>query len=156
VIYIPRPKRKKRYPKIILGLLAAAAAVGLFVSFGPPGLFAKSETPEFCAGCHVMESEYENWFHNGGHRRQKCIECHLPNGSLAGHLAGKGIQGMWDAYVFYSGKVPDSIRLSDKGQKILRQNCVRCHQELVAMINEDRNCWTCHRRLSHRTTGVLQ
>lgn len=154
MIYIPRPKRKKRYPKILLSAALLAAAAG-FVSFGPPGLYAKSETPEFCASCHVMESEYESWFHNGAHRRQKCIECHLPNDSRARHITGKSIQGMWDAYVFYSGKVPETIRLSENGGKILRQNCVRCHEELVSKINEDRNCWACHRGLSHRSAGTV-
>jgi cytochrome c nitrite reductase small subunit len=101
-----------------------------------------------------MESEYENWFH-AGHRRQKCIECHLPNDTKAGHLAGKALEGMWDAYSFYSGRVPETIRLSKNGASILRENCVRCHQELVSKISEDRDCWTCHRSLGHRSTGTM-
>lgn len=134
-----------------LVILAAA----IFVNFGPPGLYAKSGSPEFCAQCHVMETEYENWFHTGGHRRVKCIDCHLPNDNLALHLAWKGYEGMWDAYVFYSGRVPDAIRLSSHGQAIVQENCRRCHSETVANIQEDRNCWQCHRRLSHKTSGPL-
>jgi cytochrome c nitrite reductase small subunit len=155
MIYIPRPKRRKRYPKIILLLVLAAAAAGGFVSFGPPGLYARTGTPEFCASCHVMEAEYENWFHNAGHRRQKCIDCHLPNDTKARHVAWKGVEGMWDSYVFYSGRVPETIRLSERGAKILRANCVRCHEQLVSRINEDRDCWNCHRRLPHRSAGTL-
>jgi cytochrome c nitrite reductase small subunit len=134
--------------------LAGLAVMG-FVSFGPPGLYAKSGSPDFCAGCHVMEAEYENWFHNAGHRRQKCIDCHLPNDNKARHITMKGITGMWDSYVFFSGKVPETIRLSDKGAAMLKENCVRCHEQTVSMIKEDRNCWQCHRRLSHRMTGTL-
>ena len=130
------------------------AAVGLYVSFGPPGLFAKSGTPEFCAQCHVMEAEYENWFHNGGHRRQKCIDCHLPNDNMARHLTWKGYTGMWDVFIFYSGRVPETITLSAHGAVLLQENCRRCHEETVARINEDRNCWQCHRRLSHRHSGA--
>jgi cytochrome c nitrite reductase small subunit len=155
MIYIPRPKRRKRYPKIILLLVLAAAFAGGFASFGPPGLYARSGTPEFCASCHVMESEYENWFHNAGHRRLKCIECHLPNDTKVRHVFSKGLEGMWDSYVFYSGRVPETIRLSERGKKLLRENCVRCHGELVSRINEDRDCWACRRRLSHTTTGTL-
>jgi cytochrome c nitrite reductase small subunit len=148
------PTRKKWL--LIAGLLAfAVMALGAFVNFGPPGLYAKSGTPEFCAQCHVMEAQYESWFHNGGHRRLKCIDCHLPNDNLPRHLAWKGIEGMWDSYVFYSGSVPDRIKLSDHGAAILQENCRRCHAETVARINEDRNCWQCHRRLSHKTTGTL-
>jgi cytochrome c nitrite reductase small subunit len=148
------PKKRKWWQ--IAGLLALVAiAGGAFVNFGPPRLYAKSGTPEFCAQCHVMEVEYENWFHNGGHRRLKCIDCHLPNDNLPRHLAWKGVTGMWDSYVFFSGRVPDDIKLSEHGTTILQENCRRCHAETVARINEDRNCWQCHRRLSHKTTGTL-
>jgi cytochrome c nitrite reductase small subunit len=140
----------------VAGLLAVvAAAVGAYVNFGPPGLYAKSGTPEFCASCHVMEAQYENWFHTGGHKRLKCIECHLPNDSLPRHLAWKGVEGMRDAFAFYSGRLPETIKLSDHGATILKENCERCHEQLVSNINEDRNCWQCHRRLSHKTSGAL-
>ena len=74
---------------VVLVLVAA----GLYVNFGPPGLYAKSGTPEFCAQCHVMEAEYENWFHNGGHRRLKCIDCHLPNDNMAQAPYLEGLRG---------------------------------------------------------------
>ena len=146
---------KARLVRISGVVVLVLVAVGLYVSFGPPGLFAKSGTPEFCAQCHVMEAEYENWFHNGGHRRLKCIDCHLPNDNMARHLTWKGYEGMWDAFVFYSGRVPEAIELSSSGAVILQENCRRCHEETVAKINEDRNCWQCHRRLSHRNSGAM-
>lgn len=149
------PPKKRKYPKILALLALAGIAVGGFVSFGPPGLYAKSGTPEFCASCHVMEAEYENWFHNGGHRRQKCIDCHLPNDNKLRHLVWKGYEGMWDAYVFYSGKVPETIRISGQGAAIVKENCLRCHEQTVMNISTDRDCWQCHRRLSHRLTGSL-
>ncbi|MCE5333075.1 MAG: cytochrome c nitrite reductase small subunit [Desulfobacteraceae bacterium] len=149
------PPKKRKYPKLLVLLALAGIAVGGFVSFGPPGLYAKSGTPEFCASCHVMEAQYENWFHNGGHRRQKCIDCHLPNDNKIRHLTWKGYEGMWDAYVFYSGKVPETIRITGKGAAIVKENCLRCHEQTVMNINTDRDCWQCHRRLSHRLTGSL-
>lgn len=149
------PPKKRNYPKVLALLVLAAAAVGGFVSFGPPGLYAKSGTPEFCAQCHVMETEYENWFHNAGHRRQKCIDCHLPNDNGLHHFVRKGYDGMWDAYVFYSGRVPETIRLSAAGAATVKENCIRCHEQTVMRINVDRDCWQCHRRLSHRLTGSL-
>ena len=150
----PRVKNKKKLWRISGLLVLLAMGVGAFVSFGPPGLYARSGTPEFCASCHVMESEYESWFHNAGHRRLKCIDCHLPNDNFARHITWKGIEGMQDAFSFYSGRVPETIRLSEHGAEILHENCKRCHAETIALINEDRNCWQCHRRLSHRTTGT--
>lgn len=149
------PPRKRKRWRVLLLLGLVAAVVGAFVNFGPPGLYAKSKTPEFCAGCHVMETEYESWRHNGGHRRILCVDCHLPNDNPARHFMWKGIEGMWDAYAFYSGRVPDNIQISSHGAAIVQENCQRCHAETIARINEDRNCWQCHRRLSHKNTGAM-
>ena len=46
-------------------------------------------------------------------------------------------------------------KLSEHGAAILQENCMRCHEELLSRINEDRQCWQCHRRHSHSTTGAL-
>lgn len=151
-----RRRKKRKFPLYLPILVVIGALLGGFAAFGPPGLYAKSETPEFCASCHVMEPEYEAWFHSGAHRRNKCVDCHLPNDSAARHLFWKGVDGMKDALAFHSGRVPDTIRLSQHGVKIVRENCQRCHAEMIARINEDRRCWDCHRRLSHRLTGALQ
>lgn len=148
-------RSRSRIIRLLAVLMVAGAGVALYASFGPPGLYAKSGTPEFCAQCHVMEAQYEAWFHNGGHRRLKCIDCHLPNDHLARHMAWKGIEGMWDAFIFYSGRVPDDIRLSSSGAMIVQENCRRCHEETVARVREDRSCWQCHRRLSHRHGGAM-
>jgi cytochrome c nitrite reductase small subunit len=136
-------------------LTVVGAGVGVFLAFGPPKLYAKSETPEFCASCHVMESQYEAWFHAGAHRRIKCVDCHLPNDTMARHLVWKGIDGGRDFVLFHTGLVPDDIRLSSRGAQVVKENCLRCHTETMARVNEDRNCWDCHRRLSHKHTGAM-
>ena len=115
----PKGKRLWSY----LGIMTIiGTAGGLFASFGPPKLYATSESPEFCAACHVMEAEYDAWRHQGAHRRIKCIDCHLPNDQIVNHLIEKSLQGMWDTFIFYSGRVPDKIRLSDSGAKIAKAN----------------------------------
>jgi len=70
----------------LLFLVLAAAALGAFLAFGLPGLYAKSENPEFCGSCHVLQTEYETSFHYGAHQNIKCIDCHLPNDLLPHHL----------------------------------------------------------------------
>lgn len=145
--------------KSVLGLLVflvIVAIVGTFVAFGPPGLYAKTETPEFCGSCHVLQTQYEAWFHSGAHRRQKCVDCHLPNDTFARHLLWKGIDGMKDFLAFHTGRVSEDIRLSSRGAGFVQENCLRCHAETVARTNEDRQCWSCHRRLSHKLTGAMQ
>jgi cytochrome c nitrite reductase small subunit len=138
----------------LLGL--AAVVVALFLLHGPPKLLAKSESPSFCAGCHVMESEFESWAHEGAHRRKLCVDCHLPNENMAIHYVWKSIDGMKDVAFFYSGTVPEQIKLTAHGAKVLQANCVRCHQATVEFINHDRKCWECHRRIMHKRSGSIE
>jgi cytochrome c nitrite reductase small subunit len=148
------PAKSKVIWRLVVVLVLVGGAVGGFVSFGPPGLYAKSAEPDFCASCHVMESEYEAWFHSS-HRTFKCVECHLPNDNFVNHGMMKSIEGMRDMFLFYSGQVPERIELSQNGAQMVVANCKRCHAEMISRINEERNCWSCHRRLSHRTTGAM-
>lgn len=149
--------RKRKWPLwkyiVVLGFLGAAA--GAFLMLGPPGLLAKSETPEFCSSCHVMEAEYEAWFHEGAHRRINCVDCHLPHQNVAAHYVWKSIDGMKDVMIFYSGRVPETIKISQHGQNVLQANCIRCHEMAVDRIDNDRLCWSCHRRLAHIRSGTI-
>jgi cytochrome c nitrite reductase small subunit len=140
---------------ILLVIGAVGAAVGAFLAFGPPQLYAWSGSPEFCSSCHVMESRYEAWFHAGAHRRFKCVDCHLPNDSVLNHVMRKMVDGGGEFVAFHTGRVSDDIRLSPRGAGVLKENCLRCHTETMARVNEDRNCWDCHRRLSHKRTGAM-
>ena len=148
--------RKKRAGLYALAALAAGGLASLFLMLGPPQLLAKSEGPEFCAGCHVMEGEYEAWLHAGAHRRVKCVECHLPNRSLASHYTWKSIDGLKDTIAFYSGRVEERIGISAHGREVVQDNCVRCHATTVEQIDQERLCWDCHRRLAHRRSGQIQ
>jgi len=141
--------------RLILVVCLAGAAAGAFAAFGPPKLLEKSESPEFCASCHVMEAEYEAWFHEGAHRRKKCVECHLPGDSVAAHYFWKSIDGMKDEFVFNSGLVPVDIKISEHGRATVQANCVRCHETAVDRIDQTRSCTDCHRRLVHMKSGLV-
>jgi len=148
------PTRKKIL-LYVLAVIVLGAGAGGFVAFGPPGLYAKSESPEFCGSCHVLQPEYEAWFHSGAHQRVKCIDCHLPNNNLANHLLWKTVDGVKDTIKFHTGQVSEIIRISDHGAQVVADNCRRCHTELVSRVNIDRRCWDCHRSLPHRQTGII-
>jgi cytochrome c nitrite reductase small subunit len=149
------PLRENVILLILIAVVIVAVLVGVFAAFGPPGLYAKSESPEYCGSCHVLQPEYEAWFHSGAHAQIKCIDCHLPNDNLPHHLWAKALEGVGDTLAFHTGRVHEPIKLSDSGAKVVVANCRRCHAELVARINEDRPCWECHRRMSHRSTGAI-
>ncbi len=134
----------------------AAIAVVLYLLYGPTKLLAKSESPDFCARCHVMQAEYESWLHEGAHRRKLCVDCHLPNENIPVHYVWKSIDGMKDVLFFYSGRVPEQIELTAHGAKVLQANCIRCHQSAVQFISHERNCWDCHRRIMHKRSGSIE
>jgi len=140
--------------KVVLLLVVLAGGIGGFLAFGPPQLMAKTETPLFCSSCHVMESRFEAWFNVGAHRSIRCVDCHLPHHNLPVYYAWKTIDGMTDVVVFYSGRVPQTIEISKRQEGVVRANCIRCHSERVAMIDQERNCWDCHRFLQHQLAGV--
>ena len=150
---------KTKSRKVVLYLVAASIVgfiVILFLFFGPPKLLAKSDNPGFCVSCHIMESSYEAWTHAGAHRRNLCVDCHLPNNNRASHYIWKTIDGMKDAFVFYSGTVPEQITISSHGEKTLQENCIRCHEVAVTMIDKERKCWECHKRITHKLTGAIE
>ena len=147
---------RKRTVLLVVGATALSILVLAFLLLGPPKLLARSESPAFCAGCHVMEAEYEAWLHTGAHRRNLCVDCHLPNESRTAHYVWKAIDGLKDVAFFYSGQVPERIMLTAHGADVVQQNCVRCHEQTVMLISTERRCWNCHRRIAHRLSGAMQ
>jgi cytochrome c nitrite reductase small subunit len=147
---------KRRKTVTIIAAVSGTLVILLFLLFGPPQLLARSDQPLFCVQCHVMESEYEAWAHAGAHRRKMCVDCHLPNGNAGVHYVWKSIDGMKDVVFFYAGAVPERIHLTAHGAKVLQENCIRCHEQTVALIDNQRHCWECHRRIMHTRSGVIQ
>ncbi len=142
---------------LYLGVAAVAVVVVfLFFMLGPPKLLAKSDQADFCVSCHVMEAQYEAWSHTGAHRRKQCVDCHLPNETVGAHYVWKAIDGLKDVFFFYSGMVPERIELTAHGEKVLQKNCVRCHETAVSLMDTDRKCWSCHRRVSHQRSGAIE
>jgi cytochrome c nitrite reductase small subunit len=131
----------------LLGVIGSAG--GLFLSFGPPDLMAKTETPLFCASCHNMESNYGAWFRVGAHRTVRCVDCHLPHQNMGVYYLWKSIDGLWDVAAYYSGRAPEKIIISERQQRVVQANCIRCHEARVTRIDQERRCWDCHRWLQH-------
>jgi cytochrome c nitrite reductase small subunit len=111
---------------------------------------------DYCISCHAMESQYEAWSHSGSHRRKMCVDCHLPNENKVVHYLWKSIDGLKDVLIFHSGKVPEPIKISSHGEKVLQANCIRCHETTVMLMDRERKCWNCHRRISHMHTGIRE
>jgi len=142
----------------IAAIVVAALALGYF-AFVTDAPSYGGHAPETCANCHVMDSQYENWYHGAHENWAKCTDCHLPHDNFAVYYAEKGRQGAKDVYAFVTGNIPVAIRASDKTKGIVQVNCVRCHEDSVENIVMgaqpfDRYCWDCHRDIAHTERGA--
>jgi cytochrome c nitrite reductase small subunit len=143
----------KSLPHFIAALLFIVICSAASASGDLPS--SPEEKSRFCVSCHTMEAEYVAWMHSA-HSRKMCVDCHLPNENRAIYYIWKSIDGLKDVIVFYSGSVPDHIKISSHGEKVLQANCIRCHETAVTMIDQKRKCWDCHRRISHLHTGMRE
>ena len=147
-----------KIPFPIIAIVVAVFALGYFVYVSDAAAYGGSD-PETCANCHVMDSQYENWYHGGHENWAKCTDCHLPHDNFAIYYAEKGRQGMKDTYAFVTGNIPVSIRASDQTKGIVQNNCIHCHEQTVENIVMgaqpfDRYCWECHRTVAHGERGA--
>jgi len=143
---------------IIIAITAAVLAMGYFVFVTDAAAYG-GNAPETCANCHVMDSQYENWYHGAHGSRANCTDCHLPHENIAVYYAEKGRQGMKDTYAFVTGAIPVAIRANDKTKELVQENCIRCHLQTVESIvmgaqPMDRYCWDCHRDVAHSARGA--
>lgn len=142
--------------KILTILISALIFLTVALSVSPK-IVAKTNTAEFCAKCHVMEEQYIALMKGGLHNSLKCVDCHIPNDSKINFYIWKGIDGTKDVTYFYSRIVRERITLSEHGKKTVQSNCIRCHEGMISRITiAERHCWDCHKRVSHRQTGLRE
>jgi cytochrome c nitrite reductase small subunit len=146
-------QKKIRYFLLLLFISFTVYPLLSFGSSKPSDAYDRSGT---CISCHVMEAQYEAWMHSGAHRRKACADCHLPNENLFVHYLWKSIDGLKDLVIFHSGRISEQIKISSHGQEVLQSNCIRCHETTVMMIDTERKCWNCHKRISHIHTGIRE
>ena len=133
-----------KYP-LIIAIAAAVIALTFFVFVTDAPAYGGS-APETCANCHVMDSQYENWYH-------------APHENIVVYYLEKGRQGAKDVYAFTTGNIPVAIRASEQTKGIIQDNCIRCHEAKVESIVMgaqpfDRYCWECHRNVAHGPRGA--
>lgn len=145
---------------LIIAIAAAVIALTFFVFVTDAPAYGGS-APETCANCHVMDSQYENWYHAPHEKWTECVDCHLPHQNIVAYYLEKGRQGAKDVYAFTTGNIPVAIRASEQTKGIIQENCIRCHEQKVESIMMgsdeqpfDRYCWECHRNVSHGPRGA--
>ncbi len=137
---------------------AAVIALSVFVFVTDAPAYAGTSAST-CDNCHVMDAQYENWYHAGHADVAVCVDCHLPHQNLVAYWLEKGRTGVHDVYTFSTGQTPVLIRATPETKQIIQQNCIRCHattvDEIVAGAQAfERNCWDCHRSVAHGARGI--
>jgi cytochrome c nitrite reductase small subunit len=126
-----------------------------------------SDNPATCVNCHVMATQYATWFHSRHRQVATCNDCHVPHDNKVRHYAFKASDGARHAFMFTFRLEPQVIRIHAAGQRVVQDNCIRCHGAAVhaTTLTEVRGddvhaeqglrCWACHRETPHgRVRGL--
>ena len=148
----------KKYFALIAGLLIFIIALGVFAWATDAPAYLKHD-PATCDNCHVMDAQYENWYHAAHVRVAVCTDCHLPHQNIVSYYLYKGYSGMRDVYSFTFKTYPAAIRADHQTDEIVQTNCIRCHTDTVENILAgpqpfNRYCWDCHRSAAHGERGL--
>lgn len=139
--------------------LITAVAVGGLLGLGmatfdyAEGTSYLSTDPAACANCHIMWSQYDSWQKASHHTVATCVDCHLPHDFVGKYLA-KAENGWNHSKGFTLQDFPEPIRITPKNARILQDNCLRCHADLVhaqtgGRADDAPRCARCHGDVGH-------
>jgi cytochrome c nitrite reductase small subunit len=150
----------------VLLLFAALIGLGGVVFHVSRASSYLSDNPTTCVNCHVMAPQYASWFHSRHRETATCNDCHVPHDNPVRHYAFKASDGARHAFMFTFRLEPQVIRIHAAGQRVVQENCVRCHGVGVHATTLDQvrgdagglagmRCWDCHRETPHgRVRGL--
>ena len=148
---------------VSLAGLAAATVVGCVVGAGGftfhygEGWSYFSKAPETCVNCHIMQPHYDTWLKSSHHAAATCTDCHLPS-TFPHSIVSKADNGFFHSWAFTFEDFHEPIQIKPRNRRILQDNCVRCHESLVAQMQaysgplgtSDRiSCLHCHDDVGH-------
>jgi len=138
-----------------LVVLAVLAGVGSFTFRYGQGLSYLSTDPQACRNCHIMNQQFDSWQKSSHHMAASCVDCHLPHGFVGKYLA-KAENGYKHSKAFTLQNFHEPIMITPKNSRILQENCIACHADMVHMItengvpgNRDLACVHCHLTVGH-------
>lgn len=151
--------RSKVISILILG--AGAGLLGYLVYMSRVWSYM-SDDPATCINCHVMDSYYATWMHSSHGNNATCNDCHVPHNNVFSKYYFKATDGLRHSYVFTIHGEPQAMKAIPASQKVIYNNCVRCHDQLntdmvktgLLASNEvsdgsNSACWDCHRDVPH-------
>lgn len=110
--------------------------------------------PDFCGSCHVMQEQVDTYLHSAHQLGATCGDCHIPHDLVYG-AAYKAYTGTRDIVAVVANIVPEDIKVTNQGKKVIQDNCIRCHGDFLEQVGDTmrsggRNCFDCHRHTPHQ------
>lgn len=143
---------------LIYCLVGVIAGAGLIVARISNAASYLSDSSETCINCHVMTDAYASWLRGSHGRATNCNDCHVPHDNVVSKYAFKAMDGMKHSTVFTLGTEPQVLQLSSMARPVVQKNCLRCHQNQLAMIrlsdSTQRACWDCHTTIHGSVHGL--
>ena len=148
-------------PRVTRSFVLLAVLAGILLGVGgytflyAEGLSYMSDDPEVCINCHIMQPQYDSWQKSSHHAVAVCVDCHLPHDFLGKYIA-KAENGWHHSRGFTLQNFHEPIMIKGPNARILQDNCLACHQdlvhELVVGVNgpaEEVRCVHCHVTVGH-------
>ena len=143
-------------PALALCMLAGVLlGGGAYTVHYAEGFSYLSSNPKSCVNCHIMRDQYDGWQHASHHAVATCNDCHVPHDTIPKYLV-KAENGFWHSKGFTLQDFPEPICLRPVSLKILENNCVQCHHDLVNDIlghdstgAQTPSCVHCHASVGH-------
>ena len=136
---------------IVLGLFFGLGGYTFYYAEGASYL---SNDPKACANCHIMRDVYDSWQHASHHTVATCNDCHTPH-NFVGKYWSKAKNGFFHSKAFTLQDFDEPIRIKPGNARVLQQNCLTCHADLVSDITHHRerdepgSCVRCHPAVGH-------
>lgn len=142
-------------------LAGTTLGVGTFTFHYARGFAYFSTDPKACVNCHIMNPQFASWQMASHHTAAACVDCHLPPKGLAKWIA-KADNGYRHSKGFTFLDFHEPIRITEGNSRILQDNCLRCHGDLVLdMVTgstsdpDALSCVHCHRDVGHGPSAGL-
>ena len=127
-----------------------------------------SDDPITCMNCHVMRPQFATWQRSSHARVATCNDCHVPQDCFVRHYAFKAQDGLRHAFMFTFRLEPQVIHIKSAGASVVRENCIRCHRQLVEQLLmyqfaaagirsqvPEKSCVSCHAGTPHGRVNSL-
>ena len=154
------PPRRWRVP-VASALMVFIGLAGVTLHLSRATSYLTND-PAACVNCHIMAPQYASWKHGSHGAFTTCNDCHVPQDMIRKY-AFKAYDGSRHAFMFTFRMEPQVIRMHSPGQKVVQENCIRCHSDLLERTSaagvvghgDGRQCWECHREVPHGRVNSL-